>query len=239
MQRTLIIHVQSPMQSWGIGSKYERRGAGYAPSKSAVCGMACAAFGAAKQSEAEERIIAAFNSLKMTSFCLQGGRILSDYHTVQNFARASGSIERKDAVQTYRQYWSDKRYIVLLEGEDVTFLEELRAALINPHWGIWFGRKCCIPSAPLIQEELLEPGEARDVALAGCDHDAVEICEEVDAFEDGNDTWMDAPRGFGRSDSSGRAGRAYLQRRVKVTALPIASPEKFFDFLCPCLKSRR
>lgn len=230
MKKTLIIHIQSPMQSWGIDSKYERRGAGSSPSKSAVCGMACAAMGAAKQSEEEERIVSSFNRMKMTSYCMRSGRILSDYHTVQNYMRAEGSMARGKTVQTYRHYWTDKRYVVLLEGEDTLFLEELRSALINPHWGIWFGRKCCIPSAPLIQEPLMEPGEARDAALAGCDHDSVEICEEVDSFEDGNDTWMDAPQGFGRLGSSGRAGRTYLQRRVKVTALPIASPEPFFNF---------
>lgn len=233
MRKTLIIHIQSPMQSWGIGSRYERRGAGSAPSKSAICGMACAAFGAARQSELEERIVAAFNRMKMTSFCLQSGKVLSDYHTVQNFMRAKGTIERSDAVQTYRQYWTDKQYVVLLDGEDVSFLQELRSALTNPRWGVWFGRKCCIPSAPLIQEDLLEPGAARDAALAGCNHDAVEICEEVDTFAEGNDTWMDAPMGFGRVDSSGREGRVYLQRRVKVRALPIASPEAFFQFDAP------
>jgi CRISPR system Cascade subunit CasD len=55
----------------------------------------------------------------------------------------------------------DPRFIVLLEGE-TSLLEQCTAALENPKWGVWFGRKCCIPAAPLLptlasgQEEALK-----------------------------------------------------------------------------------
>lgn len=236
MKQTLLIHINAPMQSWGVCSRYERRGAGEAPSKSAICGMACAACGAAKDSTEERRIIAGFNAAQMTTFGLRSGRILTDYHTVQNFARADGSVDKSGTVQTYRHYWSDARYVVLLESEDRAFLERLHTALKNPHWGIWFGRKCCIPAEPLIQRELLSPDEAREVALRGCSPDAVEIYAETDIFEEGTDTWADVPQSFGSPDSSGPGGRSYGTRRVKRSILsvhPVESPEPFFDFDAP------
>ncbi len=55
MKYCLILHLDAPMQSWGIESRYSRRSAGVAPSKSALCGMACAALGAGKESEKEKK----------------------------------------------------------------------------------------------------------------------------------------------------------------------------------------
>lgn len=236
MKQTLLIHINAPMQSWGVSSRYERRGTGDAPSKSAVCGMACAACGAGKGTDEERTIIDGFNAARMTTYCIRSGSILSDYHTVQNFARANGKIDRSGTVQTFRNYWSDARYIVLLESDDSAFLSRVHTAFQNPHWGIWFGRKCCIPAEPLIQEALMPPAEAREVALRGVRPGAVEIHAETDTFEEGTDTWQDAPQSFGSPYSSGPGGRSYGSRRVKrhiLTVHPVESPEPFFDFDAP------
>lgn len=232
MKQTLLIHLDAPLQSWGIDSLYERRSAGTAPSKSAVCGMICAAFGAAKGSDKEQSIIAGINAAVMTTFCLRSGNVMTDYHTVQRFARAEGKIDQKGTVQTYRQYWSYAQFIVLLESEDGHFLEQARQALLNPHWGVWFGRKCCIPAAPLIQEPLCEPSAARELALKGYQPDMVEIYAEAENFDEGDDTWMDAPVSFGRANSAGRTGREHKPRRVK-HIFPLAEPEPFFELDAP------
>ncbi len=217
MKKTLLIHLDAPMQAWGIGSRYERRSAGEAPSKSALCGMVCAAMGAAKESEQEARIIRSFTAADMTSIAFTtkqcSAPILRDYHTVLGTVTANGS-KRKDAVLSQRYYHQDKRFVVLLESEDHAFLEATRLALANPVWGIWLGRKCCIPAAPLIREKVLEPEEAAEVLTKTYGDSIQERFKEVHNFTQGTDTWNDQPLALGRADSSGREKRDYHARRI-------------------------
>ncbi len=221
MKKVLTIHLDSPMQSWSIESRYRRRHAGEAPSKSAVCGMLCAALGAHKQSEEEARIISAFTRLRMAAYSLSPRKrrhteLLRDYHTVLGTRNAEGKL-LKHAILTDRYYHQDKRFAVLLESDDTAFLEQCRAALMHPVWGVWFGRKCCIPAAPLIREALAEPAEARDALRAAYPHEDWdwEVFEEVADFSAGTDTWYDQPVSFGQRDSSGREGREWTPRRLR------------------------
>lgn len=199
------------MQSWGTDSRFQLRSAGYAPSKSAICGMVCAACGASKESPLEAEIITWFSKSKMDCFCIKEGGIMIDYHTIQNFRRASGQVSsREETVISQRNYWQNSRYNVILSSEDYNFLARIHAAIQNPIWGIWFGRKCCLPAAPIIQEPIMAYADAREKASAG----SYESFSEVDDFESGTDTWFDQPMGFGKRNSSGREGRVYAPRRI-------------------------
>ncbi len=206
----LILHLDAPFQSWGTNSKFQLRSAGYAPSKSAICGMVCAACGALKESPQEAEIIASFSNTKMDSFCTKEGGIMVDYHTIQNYRKADGSLAMGKTVISQRHYWQNSRYNVILSSEDRNFLECVQTAMQNPVWGIWFGRKCCIPAAPIIQEPIMAYAEAREKASVG----SYESFSEVEDFETGTDTWFDQPMGFGKRDSSGRERREYAPRRI-------------------------
>ncbi len=220
MTYTLILHLDAPLQSWGIASRYARRDAGAAPSKSAVCGMVCAAMGAAKESEQEAAVLEAFAKLRMTSIILhQSGcgciGLLSDYHTVQGTRNANGG-KVANAVLTTRFYHQDKKFAVLLESEDGNFLEKTRRALQNPVWGGWFGRKCCIPAAPIIRERLMEPAEAREhLHKEVYPNTTWEYYQEVNEEEIPTDTWNDQALSFGKRSSSGRSDRNNAPRRLK------------------------
>ncbi len=221
MKKTLIIHLNAPMQAWGIESRYERRLAGEAPSKSALCGMVCAAMGAAKESEQEARIIRAFSDADMTAIALHRPRkkaspLLCDFHTVLNTRSADGK-SKDNAVLSRRYYHQDKHFAVLLQSEDTAFLDETRNALTNPIWGIWLGRKCCIPAAPLIREKLLAPDEVAAALEKNYADHLQERFEEVRDFARGSDTWNDQPAAFGRETSSGREKREYHPRRIRHT----------------------
>ena len=230
MISTLILHLSSPMQSWGSSSRFEHRGAGPAPSKSSICGMICAAIGAARQSPLAREIIEAFHRIRMTSVCINTGPILCDYHTVQGTRKANGSIDNKTAVQSYRHYWHDSRFIVLLNSKDEPLLRRMRQALLDPQWGIWLGRKSCIPSEPLIQEDIMPAADAQEHALHHIPENQRELFIEVEDHHTGTDTWQDEPLGFGSPAHSGRSGRAYGPRRINhIAALQVAS-EDYFQF---------
>ncbi len=120
-------------------------------------------------------------------------RRLQDYHTVRNTKTAEG--KSKDCHITHRQYLTDASFGVLLEGAK-SLLKKITDAMTNPVWGIWLGRKTCIPSAPV----LAGLKENRDDALRLIIGDeALELFirqEEVADFVEGHDSLPDAPVSF-------------------------------------------
>jgi CRISPR system Cascade subunit CasD len=218
------------------------------PTKSGVLGMVCAAMGAAKGSPREREVLAAFSVPGMVAVCMprrvRGRQVavrrLTDYHTILNTRTADSPKPRPDqTVQSWRDYLLDARFVVLLPGAPEMVVEAARA-LGDPVWGIWFGRKACVPAAPvLVVDEKLQasPGvySSRDAAWSAAlafarlldgegalapDTRLTELACVMDAegFAEGTDTWNDTPLGFGRSDSSGVEGRTFIPRRVKVVS---------------------
>ena len=151
----LALRLEGPLQSWGFDSQYNRRNTGLMPTKSAIAGMCCAALGLPRGSDKEQEFLVSFGMVRMTAIAIPRNGIkkelpvrrLQDYHTVQNTRRASGAINN-DCVLTHRQYLTDAAFGVLLEG-DAVLMGEIAAALADPVWGIWLGRKTCVPSAPV------------------------------------------------------------------------------------------
>ena len=144
------------MQSWGHASRFERRTTALHPTRSAIIGLIAAALGIDKHGTNEAAQLARFAALRVTVITLprrsrrQGDlhtQRLEDYHTVTGIRRASGKVDDHATVQTYRHYLLDARFGVLLEGPS-TLLEEIAASLRNPKWGVWLGRKCCLPASP-------------------------------------------------------------------------------------------
>ena len=160
----LALMLDAPMQSWGFSSRFQRRTTGLHPTKSGVIGMLCAALGLDKGSPQEAEILPRLAALRMKSLVMPrwttsrwtgkekelSVRRLEDFHTVQNTRRASGKPNR-DPVVTQRQYLLDALFGLILSGE-ATLLNDVAVALQNPVWGIWFGRKSCIPAAPVFRK---------------------------------------------------------------------------------------
>jgi CRISPR system Cascade subunit CasD len=165
------------MQSWGFASRFTRRTTALHPTKSGVVGLLAAAMGVDKHGadEAEQvRKLAVLGCTTVTLPKKRGERELpmlrlSDYHTIGGGydtdtdwmkmpRKANGSTP--DTVLSERHYLLDARFGVLLEGER-DWLEEIATKLRNPIWGVWLGRKCCIPASPL----LIGVGGNRDAAL--------------------------------------------------------------------------
>ncbi len=198
----LALRLEGPLQSWGFDSQYNRRSTGLMPTKSAIAGMCCAALGYARGSEKERSFLKSFGKIPMTAIAiprkgvkkeLAVGR-LNDYHTVQNTRRASGTIN-KDCVLTHRQYLSDASFGVLLEGEQA-FLEEIASALLDPVWGLWLGRKTCIPTAPVFAGIESDRNAALKLLIGDRPLDCFIRQIEVEEFASGKDSLPDVPISF-------------------------------------------
>jgi len=218
----LALFLDGPLQSWGFSSRFERRTTELHPTKSGVIGLICAAMGLEKNSPEERRMLPELAKLKMTSICVP--RQLSttellpvvrveDFHTVLGTRRASGAMNQ-DAVVTRRQYLADARFGVILSGERV-LLSRVAAAVEDPIWGVWFGRKSCLPAEPICRGIFTTQAEAEQALIGNVSIDHFTRVEEASNFDAGTDSYNDQPVSFGTSNSS-TGGRAFAVRRVNL-----------------------
>lgn len=212
----LALRLQAPLLSFGNESRFNQRLTALLPSKSVVAGMLCAARGLYRGSAEERAFLGQIADMPMLAVAVPRGlatggqgRVLSagrtvDYHTVQGTRKAKGGI--KDCHITMRHYLHDSAFAVFLNGPR-TVLEDTAKALQNPVWGLWIGRKCCIPSAPVFGGLFAGESEALEHML-----DAPLECftheREVDCFEEGNDTLPD------QAESFLSAARRFAPRRI-------------------------
>ena len=94
-------------------------------------------------------------------------------------------------------------------------LERTAAALQDPIWGVWLGRKSCIPAEPIFPLIFNTCSEAEHALIGDAPIDQFTRLEEVATFDAGTDSYNDQPVSFGRSDSSAE-GRDYAVRRVNL-----------------------
>lgn len=216
-KRFLALRLEGPLQSWGFDSQYNRRNTGLLPTRSAIAGMCCAALGLSRGCDEERQFLESFRVLRMTAITIPRSsdkqkdlpvRRLQDYHTVQNTRRASGPINN-DCVLTYRMYLTDSAFGVILEGKG-EILTKITDALADPKWGIWLGRKVCIPSAPVLAGLRGDRAEALSLLIGDNPLESFTRQEEVESFADGRDSLPDVPISFATEK------RLFAPRRVRI-----------------------
>jgi CRISPR system Cascade subunit CasD len=154
---TLLLRLVGPMQSWGVQSRYKDRDTGLEPSKSGVVGLLCAAMGRRRHEPVDD-----LAQLTMGVRVDCPGTLLRDFHTAQNVRVAkapSVNLEKGTGVRdsvSNRWYLSDARFLVGLAGDDLTLLTCLHAALRDPVWPLYLGRKAFVPGEPVWLEDGLK-----------------------------------------------------------------------------------
>lgn len=157
MADSLFLRLEGALQAWGDHeSKFVVRRTADAPTKSAVVGMLCAALGISRAA-APQAWLPRLSSMQMGVRIDNPGIRWWDYHTVgarMMRRTAEGGFKRpgagKETLLTRREYLCDASFLVVLRG-DATLVVELAAALENPEWTLYLGRKCCPPSRPLLE----------------------------------------------------------------------------------------
>ncbi len=210
----LALLLDAPLQSWGYQSKFDRRTSFSQPTRSGILGLLCAALGIDRGDIAR---LAELAELKLTAYTLGYQGRLVDFHTVgggwdkkrhrRNIVpKADGGVGA--TVVTRREYLQASRFGVVVCGsrDQLALIGE---ALENPRWGVWLGRKSCIPAAPLMQG-VFDTAEDALQHLCGQAECAapIRVCREVEAFDDGTDTLMDTPIDF--------ESRTFAPRRIAV-----------------------
>lgn len=220
LNKLVVLRLCGVMQSWGYNSEYTYRNSGLFPTKSAVLGLCCAAKGLNRGSQEEREFLEATADCAMTAIALPRTRTIGkktwpinvrrieDFHTVEKTKTAGGKLS-SNAVLTYRQYLCDADFLVILEV-DADVADDLKEKLSNPDWGIWLGRKACIPSAPVFAGIFANMDEVSSNLLEGKPLSCFTYQQEVKSFEQGTDTLMDNPIDYAIDK------RERSQRRVKI-----------------------
>ena len=246
----LALWLDGPLMAWGHDSYFNHRHTALWPTKSGIIGLLAAARGFDKLVDSHKEAVKSLAGTRMTAIRfprqIRGEPLplglLNDYHTVGAYdlkrnpddrlrvpAKAGSRAPRQNPDVTHRHYLEDARFGVVLSGlADV--LEPCVEALSRPHWGIWFGRKSCLPAAPVLPTGAKLRTEFNDawrdlLTAAGLDEQPIESfdrCVELDADADApdlqspsglaahSDSWNDQPICFGPQNHD----RAFIRRRI-------------------------
>jgi CRISPR system Cascade subunit CasD len=209
---TLLLRLAGPMQSWGVQSRFTVRDTGLEPSKSGVVGLLCAALGRRRHEPVGD-----LAALKMGVRVDREGTMACDYHTAGKggILKASGQVERKNLVVSHRYYLADARFLAGFEGDDLDLLAQLHAALRDPYWPLYLGRKAFVPGEPVWLKDGLRPDTGLRAALETYpwlgleDQEPPEQIRVVLEDSDGAEVRPDQPLSF--------AERRFALRRVRTT----------------------
>lgn len=229
----LAFYIDAPLQSWGASSKYQFRETNSFPTKSAIVGLIAAALGIDKYAPDEATRIAPIAALRLTVVKIEKtdpATRLTDFHTIGGGYDKKASLREKMSIPqkasgapfgtviTRRSYLTDAAFAAILEG-DPTTLDQINHALLDPVWGVWFGRKTCLPATPLTPT-IASDREAAFTslldtipALASCPLDSREYQEEHPAPGDGVFHQSDQPIAFGQHH--GPIPAAYQARPIR------------------------
>lgn len=225
----LAFYLDAPLQAWGASSKFQHRETESFPTKSGIIGLLAAAMGIDKYAPDEDAHLRPLAALKQSVLRwdnASGATIvrLSDFHTIgggwidewkedksNSFAKMSTPRKAGDGspfgtVITHRTYLMDAKFLVVLEG-DKAVLQGCASALENPKWGIWFGRKCCLPAAPLTPVLAPTASEALRLLAEKLGFEGFDAARCVGQKEETSDgAWhqADQPISFGRREFQSR-----------------------------------
>ena len=176
---TLLLKLVGPMQSWGSRSRFDLRDTEQFPTKSGVLGLVAAALGRDRAEPIDD-----LAALRLGVRGDREGVVRYDFQTAKNVIRADVSKDRwerarakgktvgtQDTVVSRRYFLSDAAFLVGLEGDE-ELLETIEAALKNPKWPLFLGRKGYLPGEPVhfaeggITNESLEAALARKEPIA-------------------------------------------------------------------------
>ena len=162
---TLLLRLVGPMQSWGTTSRFDQRDTGKEPSKSGVIGILAAALGIDREYWTD---IEPLTHLSMGVRHDRQGVPKRDYQTAgcaatDTIIKADGTQAKGGGVVSQRFYLADAAFLVGLEGEDRSLLEQILAALRDPAWTLALGRKSYVPSESIWIEDGIQDAPLREV----------------------------------------------------------------------------
>lgn len=134
------------MQSWGLRARWGERDSGEEPTKSGIVGLIGCAMGYHRD---DPRIVTEIESQIRIGIRVESpGTPIRDYHTITNGVTGK---DNASTIITNRTYLQDASFLVVIAGQE-ELLKKIFAALTDPVWPIYLGRKSCPPTRPVVEE---------------------------------------------------------------------------------------
>lgn len=157
MANTLFLRLEGPLQSWGERSHWSIRDSASEPTKSGVIGLIACALGYGE----DEQLRALSEQTRMGVRVDAPGSRITDYHTIGGgydkpaLLTAEGKPKKSSGQPhteiSQRDYLCDASFLVALQAEDAGLIEQMAAALREPQWTVYLGRKSCPPGRPIFE----------------------------------------------------------------------------------------
>lgn len=207
MAELMMLRLEGLLQSWGESSVWDNRETASFPTKSGIVGLLACAMGL-ERGNAEIQELDRVLSIGIRAD--RSGVVTSDFHTVQGMPRilnAAGKPRTGNTIVSTRWYLQDACFLVVLDAPEA-WRQRITAALENPKWCLYLGRKSCVPSRPVFDGI---HGEYQDISDAIFRYPASDRADDVMAFE------VEMPWEFAASLSRAdipAEGRSFEKRRV-------------------------
>lgn len=154
MANTLFLCIEGPLQSWGERGRWSIRDSAPVPTKSGIIGLIACVLG--YKADGPIRTLSA--ETRMGVRIDNPGVRLTDYHTIGGgyvepmLLTAQGkpkiSSGRPHTEISHRDYLCNAAFLVALQGSPET-VAQMAAAVQEPAWVFFLGRKSCPPSRPV------------------------------------------------------------------------------------------
>lgn len=225
----LALWFESPIQSWSIDSKFSLRSTFSFPTKSGIAGIILSSLGRGGE---EKEFLRNFASLRETAISFKDKNSNSSTSNMIDFQVVGNGFDENDEWElnmipkkrdggkavgggsklTYRHYLQNAYFGVVQEINE-SIAGEVIDGLQNPHWPIYLGRRCCIPSYPIYNGVFDSETEAMDKLFdIAKSKNLYEIERMVEGYvEEAIDTFyiMDVPITFGKR-------KEYRDRQISI-----------------------
>lgn len=151
----LVLRLEGALQSWGDQSKWDDRDSASMPSKSGIVGLLACAMGLERE---DPEIAALSDAISVTVRGERPGIKAVDFQTVTgNPLRTANGGKRSsgNTIISRRTYLQDASFLVVIAAEPA-WHERIVAALKQPKWSVFLGRRNCVPSRPVLECEAPE-----------------------------------------------------------------------------------
>lgn len=146
----LILRLEGALQSWGENAKWDFRDSSSMPTKSGIVGLLGCAMGLERNSEVLAELA---QNIVIAVRADRSGEKFVDFQTVQGDPLLAATGKPKTTGNTIlspHAYLQDACFTVFLETSE-EWQKRILAALENPKWCMYLGRKNCVPSRPVLE----------------------------------------------------------------------------------------
>ncbi len=189
---TLLLRLSSPLQAWGVSSKFDTRYTEKMPTKSGLIGLLAAALGLTRDSD----ITQLSSQFRFGFRADREGTVIRDFQKIRIDDKKSGTKISN------RYYLSDAMFLAAVEG-DRESLDNIVDALRCPFFPLYLGRRSCPPEGKLILgirdeniEDVLANEPCLDDSKAKAKDVRLRVQLEADSSDDGVFYQKDLPLSF-------------------------------------------